>query len=114
MPPIQTIRHARNLRRTMTPPEVILWQHLRRSPMGLKFRRQHPIGPYVLDFYCPSAKTGIEIHGAVHDMGENPEHDLHRDAWLCEHGIAIIRIPACEVLRAPETAVAALVSTCRR
>ncbi|MFT4055197.1 MAG: DUF559 domain-containing protein [Novosphingobium sp.] len=68
----------------------------------------------MLDFYCPSAKTGIEIDGMVHDMGDNPEHDLQREAWLREHGIALIRIPACEVLGAPETAIAALAQACQR
>jgi len=46
--PIETIRKARQLRRTMTLPEVLVWQRLRQSPMGIKFRRQHPVGPYVL------------------------------------------------------------------
>ncbi|HUD28535.1 MAG TPA: endonuclease domain-containing protein [Novosphingobium sp.] len=109
-----TIRKARQLRRKMTLPEVLLWQHLRRSPLGLKFRRQHPIGPYVLDFYCPSAKTGIEIDGIAHAMGHNPERDLARDVWLQAQGVSLIRLPAAQVLKnAPETAET-IVRTCTR
>src|SRR5689334_16373959 len=57
---------ARELRRHMSLPETLLWRLLRRAPNGVAFRRQHPIGPYVLDFYCPSAKLAIEVDGAAH------------------------------------------------
>jgi very-short-patch-repair endonuclease len=66
-----TVIRARKLRRIMTSPEVRLWQYLRTSPEGLKFSRQHPVGRFVLDFYCPSARTAIEVDGLVHDMGDN-------------------------------------------
>src|SRR5438874_3677081 len=65
--PVRTLRRTRALRREMTLPEIVLWQALRRSLLGLRFRRQHPIGPYVLDFYCPSARLAIEIDGLAHD-----------------------------------------------
>jgi len=53
----------------MTLPEVVLWQHLRgRHFSGPRFRRQHPAGPYVLDFYCPAAKLAVEIDGYVHGL----------------------------------------------
>jgi very-short-patch-repair endonuclease len=64
-----TVIHARELRRGMTAPELKLWRELRLRPDGLKFRRQHPVGPYVLDFYCPAARVAIEVDGAVHSMG---------------------------------------------
>lgn len=70
---------ARQLRRDMSLPERLLWRELRGKPAGLKFRRQHPVGPYVIDFYCASAKLGIEIDGIAHDMGERPERDMRRD-----------------------------------
>ena len=89
---------ARKLRRQMTLPEVLLWQNLRRKPDGVKFRRQHPIGPYVLDFYCAAASLAVEVDGAAHNMGDNPERDRMRDDWLVERGIATLRIPATDIL----------------
>ncbi|MCJ2187381.1 endonuclease domain-containing protein [Novosphingobium beihaiensis] len=112
-PPIQTVRKARRLRRELTLPEVLVWQGLRKAPVGIKFRRQHPVGPFVLDFYCPSVKAGIEIDGVAHDMGRNPQRDAERDAWLRERGIRTIRIPARDVLRDVDGVVAAIVVACR-
>ena len=67
----------------MSPPEARLWMALRkRAGGGLRFRRQHPIGPYVLDFYCDSAKLAVEVDGFAHVTGDHPERDLRRDAWL--------------------------------
>jgi len=95
--PRQTIARARRLRRAMTPPELRLWTALRMRPDGFKFRRQHPFGPYVLDFYCDAAKLGIEVDGAAHDLGCNPVRDLARDVWLRRRGIEVLRILAEEV-----------------
>ena len=92
-------KRARALRRVMTLPEVLLWRALRQGPSGLKFRRQHPAGPFVLDFYCEAAALAIEVDGMAHDMGDNPERDASRDAWLAEHGIASLRVPAVDILR---------------
>jgi very-short-patch-repair endonuclease len=92
-----TVQKARTLRRTMTPPEATLWNLLRTHPADLKFRRQHPAGPYVLDFYCPSAKLAIEIDGIAHGMGDNPTRDERRDEWLRDSGFRVLRIPAGEV-----------------
>jgi very-short-patch-repair endonuclease len=78
----------------MTLPEVLLWRVLRTRPGGLKFRRQHPAGLYVLDFYCEAARKGIEIDGMAHDMADNPQRDRMRDALLATAEISIIRIPA--------------------
>ncbi len=89
-----TVAKARGLRRTMSRPEARLWQVLRTRPDGLKFRRQHPVGPYVVDFYCPSAKLAVEIDGVAHGMGEIPARDAVRDAWLRERGFRLCRIPA--------------------
>jgi len=94
----KTVRMARRLRRTMTLPEVKLWLILRKQPEGIRFRRQHPIGHYALDFYCPEAKLAIEIDGIVHDMGSQPARDVARDVWLAEQGIETIRIAAQDVL----------------
>jgi very-short-patch-repair endonuclease len=60
------------------------------------FRRQHAVGPYVLDFYCPKARLAIELDGISHDTGDQPQRDIERDAWLEAHGIAVIRITSAE------------------
>ena len=91
-------RSARKLRREMTLPEVILWQVLRQRPGGLKFRRQHPTGPYVLDFYCGDARLAIEVDGDVHSRGDQPARDLARDEWLRSAGIDTLRIAAIDIL----------------
>ena len=104
---------ARRLRRKMTLPEGLVWRELKARKTGLKFRRQHPVGRYVLDFYCAAANLGIEIDGKAHDMGDNPSSDAVRDRWLSDQGIAIMRIPATEVLKDPVHACEAIVAACR-
>ena len=98
--PEKTFARARRLRRTLSLPEIVLWKVLRRGQLaGLRFRRQHPIGPYILDFYCSSARLAIEIDGAGHDALAQVLHDERRDAWLKQQGISILHIPARDVLR---------------
>lgn len=108
--PRQTIARARRLRRAMTPPELRLWSVLRMRPEGFKFRRQHPFGPYVLDFYRDAAKLGVEVDGIAHDLGGNPARDLARDAWLRRQGIGVLRIVAEEVRVNLEGVVAGIVA----
>ena len=96
VPPV--VYTARRLRRQMTLPEVMLWQLLRGSPGGIKFRRQHPIGRYVVDFFCGAAGLAIEIDGRVHDGPGRASADLRRDAYLREHGLHVVRIAAADVL----------------
>jgi len=90
---------ARRLRRQMTLPEVLLWERLRGSKTGAKFRRQHPIGIYVADFYCASTRLVVEIDGIAHDMGTNPARDEARDHFLAQGGYTVLRIPAVDVLK---------------
>ena len=97
----------------MSLPEVLLWRYLRKQPLGVKFRRQHPVGDYVVDFYSPAAKLGIEIDGIAHEMGDRPERDLARDAWLNQHGIEILRIPAKDLLKSVEQAAQSIILYCR-
>jgi very-short-patch-repair endonuclease len=103
---------AKRQRRSMSLPEALLWQRLRRSPCGISFRRQHPIGRYVLDFYCPAKKLAIEIDGIAHDMGDRPQRDEVRTGWLEAQGLRIVRIQAREVLRDPDEVAQALVTLC--
>ena len=94
-----TVYVARRLRREMTLPEVLLWQRLKGSPMGATFRKQHPIDPYVVDFYCAAAKLVIEIDREAHDRGDRPTRDAARDDYLKARGYRVLRISAGEVLR---------------
>ena len=108
----RTVATARALRRQLTQPEARLWQVLRERPQGLKFRKQHPIGPYVLDFYCAAAKLGIEIDGEAHGMGDGPSADARRDEWLRGRGVRILRIPARELYGDIEPAVLLILAHC--
>ena len=94
-----TVYAARRLRRTMSLPEVLLWQRLSGSPSGVSFRKQHPIDPYVPDFYCSAARLVIEVDGEAHDLGDRPHRDKMRDAFLEERGYQVLRIPAEQVLK---------------
>ena len=89
---------ARKLRRKMSLPEVLLWQALRGQKNGLKFRRQHPVGPYVADFYCPSIRLVIEIDGEAHNCGDQPGKDLERDNYMQAQNHKVLRIAAVDVL----------------
>ena len=83
---------ARKLRKTDTWAEQLLWRWLRdRRFSAYKFRRQHPVGPHVLDFYCSEAKLNIELDGSQHGHPEQLQKDAARDAWLAEHGILVLR-----------------------
>jgi len=88
-----TLITARELRNFSTPSEKILWNALRnRQFNNLKFRRQHVIAGFVLDFYCSSIKLGIEVDGEVHRREENRNYDKERDLVIKEHGVIIMRI----------------------
>jgi very-short-patch-repair endonuclease len=103
---------ARELRRNMSLPEGVLWQVLRTRPGGLKSRRQHPVGPYVVDFYCPAAKLVIEVDGVSHDMGARPARDARRTAWLKAQGLRVLRYTARDVLHDPGAVAAGIVARC--
>ncbi len=76
-------------------PERVLWNILKlQRERDLTFRRQHPIGPYVLDFYCHAAELAIEIDGVSYHSGERARRDEARDAWLAAHGLLVFRIGA--------------------
>ncbi|MBL9067532.1 MAG: endonuclease domain-containing protein [Sphingopyxis sp.] len=89
---------ARRLRRAMTLPEVLLWEQLRAQRLGVKFRRQHPVGPYVTDFCSMAIKLVVEIDGEAHDRGAAPARDAARDAFLAAQGFEVVRVTAKDVL----------------
>ena len=95
MTALRTVERARALRRRLSPPEARLWIRLRRRQLrGLKFRRQHPIGPYILDFYCAEVQLAVEVDGQCHDHPDRIAHDRRRTAWLREQNIRVVRLAA--------------------
>ena len=82
----------------MSLPEVLLWRELRKRPSDLRFRRQHPAGRYVLDFYCPRHRLAVEVDGEAHSRGDRPTRDAVRDEWLRAQGVRVCRLAAAEVL----------------
>jgi very-short-patch-repair endonuclease len=89
---------ARKLRREMTEAEVLLWTFLRRRALhGYKFRRQHPIGPYIADFACLSERLVVEVDGATHSTPEELEHDAKRTAFLENAGWRMVRVTNLDV-----------------
>ena len=107
-----TVKLARKLRAEMTPPEIALWQALRTRPGGHKFRRQHPAGIYVLDFFCTKARLAVEVDGRAHDSASVIAKDEARSRFLREQGMATTRIPAKLVLEDIEAVVRRLVQIC--
>ena len=98
----------------MTLPEGMLWRALRERPDGLKFRRQHPIGRCIVDFCCPAAQLVIEVDGESHSMGDHPERDERRDAWLRGQGFQVQRFGAADVLNDLQSVLTAILVACRR
>ena len=78
------VARAQYFRAHLTNSEIRLWSLLRRSRFGYRFRRQYPVGPYVLDFYCPTLKLALEIDGAEF---HSEAKDLIRDSYLGDKGI---------------------------
>ena len=89
------VKRAREMRKAPTISEGILWEHVRRGRLGVRFRRQHPWPPFILDFYAASVKLAVEIDGAVHDA----RRDAARDAELARGGVRVLRVEAWMVER---------------
>ena len=100
---------ARRLRRKLSPPELRLWLRLRERPAELKFRNQHPFGPYILDFYCVEAELAVEIDGYTHESAEAAAHDARRDAYLRAHGVETLRLGGADTHHDPDGAADAAV-----
>ena len=97
--PALTYKRARHLRQTLSTPEVLLWQKLRGGGLDdLQFRRQHPCGAYILDFYCPARRLAVEVDGGGHGHPERLAHDQRRDEWLKTQGVVVLRIAAVAIL----------------
>jgi very-short-patch-repair endonuclease len=86
--------------------ERILWECLRdRRFHGLKFRRQHSIGPYVADFYCDALQLVVEADGRVHEQPESRLHDAVRNTWMTSRGLIVVRLPEDEIINATSLAL---------
>ncbi|HPA39549.1 MAG TPA: endonuclease domain-containing protein, partial [Phenylobacterium sp.] len=104
--PRTTRNKARRFRQALTLPERMLWTQIKgRRLEGLHFRRQHPLGPFVLDFYCDSAGLCVEVDGATHHAGWAPIRDAKRDAWLTSQGIRTLRLRAALILEDRDAAL---------
>ena len=83
----------------MTPPEVALWKALRNRQLGgHRFRRQHPVGPWIVDFFCAELGVAVEVDGESHAMGD-PGYDARRDADLSMRGVRVVRLATNDVLQ---------------
>ncbi|PBB38066.1 endonuclease domain-containing protein [Mesorhizobium sp. M1A.F.Ca.ET.072.01.1.1] len=90
---------ARSLRLHTTKAESLLWYELRELMAdGLKFRRQSPIGPYIVDFVCPKVKLIVEVDGDLHETEAGRRHDVNRDAYLRSLGYVVVRIDEPDVI----------------
>ena len=93
--PLKELR--RDLRSGKTAAEAKLWKCLQRSQLGVKFRRQHSVGKYILDFYCPALRLAIELDGDGHFNPIANEYDAEREAFLKSHGISVLRFENREI-----------------
>jgi len=108
------IKRARTFRRALTGAELGLWTRIKgRQLDGYQFRRQHPIGPYILDFYCAAVRLAVEVDGYSHEVGDAAARDERRDAWLLDRGIRTLRIGT-ELSKRPDDAARTVLDEVRR
>jgi very-short-patch-repair endonuclease len=92
--------NARELRNNSTGPERYLWKLLSRlRSEGIKFRRQQPVGKYIVDFFCPASKLIVELDGSQHHVAENAAYDQERTQWLEERGYCVLRFHNADVIK---------------
>jgi len=107
----QVQQRARELRQQMTPAEKLLWAHLRNKQLnGLKFRRQHPLGPFIADFYCAACRLVVEVDGDIHDL--QPEQDAARTEQFEQYGYRVIRFRNKQVFNDLESVLTAIKAAC--
>ncbi len=113
---------ARDLRKTMSVPERKLWRALSgRKVSGLRFRRQHPIGPFIADFVCLERQLVVEVDGSQHALGDQIEYDIRRTEWLKAEGYRVIRFWSNDVMQSLDGVVQSILEaamnaspSCRR
>lgn len=104
-------QYARQLRENPTPAEQLLWERLRGNQTGYKFRRQHPLDKYVVDFYCLALKLAIEVDGPIHLDPSKKLEDENKDIDLAEKGIEILRFTNEQVLYQMEIVMDEIIKT---
>ncbi len=109
-----TLHQAKNLRHEMTQAETTLWQLLRRDSLGVKFRKQHPIGHYIADFACLSPKLIIELDGGQHTQDTAIAYDAKRSAFLESQGFTVLRFWNNDVLENSASVIETIASAVRR
>jgi very-short-patch-repair endonuclease len=93
----------KELRAGLTPAEATLWRLLQRSQLqGRKFRRQHSIGPYIVDFYCPEERLVVELEGSAHDSERAAARDDVRERFLSNAGLSVLRVENRNILENPD------------
>ncbi|MBO9499679.1 MAG: DUF559 domain-containing protein [Novosphingobium sp.] len=112
--PRETLKRARKLRCEMTLPEGLLWRELRKRPDGFKFRRQHPAGIYILDFYCAAVRLAVEVDGAVHNGDDAARKAARRSEYLISQKVATLRVPARAVLEDVGATTRRIVEVCHQ
>ncbi len=106
------IEIRRRLRRSNTPAEEKFWKYARKGQLnGLKFKRQHSIGRYVVDFYCASNRLIVELDGGIHDTPEQRKRDIDRDTNLKEMGFTILRFKNQEVFNSINLVIQKILNT---
>jgi len=101
--------NAKRLRRFMSPAETLLWRYLKAERLdGFSFRRQVPMGPFIADFVCHTARLVIEIDGESHDFEDQWRRNQQRDRWLRSRGFVILRFSNADVLHGLEAVLTAI------
>ncbi|OYU14244.1 MAG: DNA methyltransferase [Alphaproteobacteria bacterium PA4] len=105
------VPRARILRADATPAERELWAMLRRGKLGARFRRQQPVGPFIVDFYCAAVGLVVELDGAGH--AAQTDYDSRRTAWLAARGLTVLRFANAEVMEKPQDVYVAILTALR-
>jgi cyclase len=97
--------NAKRLRSNLTHSEMVPWGYLKTRPLGCKFRRQHPLGIYIADFYCHALKLVIEVDGNIHEQADVIINDNYRESILENEGLTILRFKNDEIDKSLSTVV---------
>jgi very-short-patch-repair endonuclease len=100
---------ARRFRRELTPPEARLWLRLKGRPEDVHFRKQHPVGPYIVDFYCAAARLVVEVDRQIHNVPEVQARDDIRTKWLTQQGLEVVRITGADIMDDPDEAALGII-----
>jgi very-short-patch-repair endonuclease len=103
LPPfLAQVSTTRHMRKNQTVAETHMWSLLRKKQLGTRFRRQHPMGPFILDFYAPEVRLAIEVDGAVHDSAEQKEYDNFRQKLIEQHNTEFMRFRNSDLENGPD------------